>query len=43
MSKNVRCAPAWTANANGGFLPIKVAEAKPQDIAGAKTDAGEQQ
>ena len=35
-------AAAFSDNANGGLLPIKVAEAKPQDIAGSKTDAGEQ-
>ena len=35
-------AAAFPDNANGGLLPIKVAEAKPHDIAGSKTDAGEE-
>ncbi len=36
-------AAALSDNAKGCVLPIQIAEAKPQDIAGAKTDAGEQQ
>jgi len=36
-------AAALSDNAKGCVLPIQVAEAEPQNIAGAKTDAGEQE
>lgn len=36
-------AAALSNNVKGALFPIHVAGAKPQDIAGAKTEAGEQQ